>query len=139
MTDAPERIWIDKKVGSNGFHGHDYKNNDNDIEYIRKDISIKLRNEWFNRGLKAGKISNNKSGCCCVFEDDGETITNMCAPHKAMIETEKQDALKPIRKVWEKWKWLADKTGRLGIVNIQGYLECVAELWQAIKTALGEK
>ncbi len=63
------------------------------------DYVIKLRNEWFNKGLKAGKISNNKSGCCCVFEDDGETITNMCGAHNHQL----QDTTKAIKEVWEKY------------------------------------
>ncbi len=91
------------------FAGHDMSKDKTLIYNLNKskqailDYVITLRNEWFNRGLKAGKISNNSSGCCCVFEADGETITNMCAPHKAMIETGKQEALKPIREMWEKW------------------------------------
>lgn len=87
MSDAPERI----KLYTYQFNGVVYYTSNSECgympnglpsEYIHKNISIKLRNEWFNRGVKAGKISNNKSGCYCVFEDDGETITNMCTPHK---------------------------------------------------------
>ena len=57
-----------------------------DTEYILKSLHLKIKNDWFARGLKAGKISKNTSGCCCVIEDDGETISSLCGAHKALVD-----------------------------------------------------
>ena len=57
------------------------------IEYYTKSLHLKIKNDWFARGLKAGKISKNSSGgCCCVIEDDGETISSLCGAHKALVD-----------------------------------------------------
>lgn len=124
------------------------------------DYHIKIKNEWFEKGVKAGKISNNGSGCCCVFEDDGETIQeprslNLCAPHKAMVEKQeldkgdgvaegklsrlldcaKQEATVHIRKAWEKYKDSAlNQLAQMGIDrNEEDY---VTETWQAISKTM---
>ncbi|UCF13230.1 MAG: hypothetical protein JSW06_02955 [Thermoplasmatales archaeon] len=37
-TENPERIYVEKFVGTNGIHCLDYKNYDDSIEYIRSDL-----------------------------------------------------------------------------------------------------
>ena len=60
------------------------------LDYI-KSLHLKIKNDWFARGLKAGKISKNTSGCCCVIEDDGETISSLCGAHKALHDKKVED------------------------------------------------
>ena len=43
----------------------------------------------YARGWEAGRNSilrNNKSGCCCKFSEDGETITSMCMAHVSLFK-----------------------------------------------------
>ena len=62
------------------------------IEYIPKSLHLKIKNDWFAKGLKAGKIYKNTSGgCCCVIEDDGETISSLCGAHKALHDKKVED------------------------------------------------
>ena len=61
-------------------------------EYILTSLHLKIKNDWFARGLKAGKISKNSSGCCCVIEDDGETISSLCGAHKALHDKKMGEA-----------------------------------------------
>ena len=41
--EAPERMWIDEYVGSNGIHCLDYQNFEEDTEYIRADKYAELK------------------------------------------------------------------------------------------------
>ena len=66
-------------------------------EYILKSLHLKIKNDWFARGLKAGKISKNSSGCCCVIEDDGETISSLCGAHKALYDKKEEEATEHVR------------------------------------------
>ncbi len=69
------------------------------IEYYTKSLHLKIKNDWFARGLKAGKISKNSSGgCCCVIEDDGETISSLCGAHKALHDKLEKELLEAIKK-----------------------------------------
>ena len=60
-------------------------------EYILKSLHLKIKNDWFARGLKAGKISKNTSDCCCVIEDDEKTISRLCGAHKALCDKKMED------------------------------------------------
>jgi len=31
----------------------------------------------------------NRSGCCCEFDDDGETVFSLCLAHKLYFERQK--------------------------------------------------
>lgn len=49
----------------------------------------KAWNASFAKGFEAGKNSilrKNKSGCCCKFAEDGETILELCDAHKEYIK-----------------------------------------------------
>ncbi|KKM98514.1 hypothetical protein LCGC14_1157040 [marine sediment metagenome] len=82
----------------------DYHNKKVQDEYILKSLHLKIKNDWFVRGLKAGKISKNTSGCCCVIEDDGETISSLCGAHKYLHDKKMEDATKHIGKCYVKWE-----------------------------------
>lgn len=99
------------------------------IEYILESAHLKIKNDWFARGLKAGKISKNKSGCCCVFEEDGETISQYCGAHKEKIQEASKKAIKPIMEVYEMYR----DTKTIGM-----YFGCEDDLWQAIEKTIKE-
>ena len=105
MTEKPEvpdeKLYISNAISKTKDrmkNATTYKLYDNDIEYILKSLHLKTKNDWFARGLKAGKISKNSSGCCCVIEDDGETISSLCGAHKALHDKKVEDATKEIAK-----------------------------------------
>lgn len=45
LKEAPDKIWIEEYVGSNGIHCLDYQNFDGDVEYTRSDILVIPRHE----------------------------------------------------------------------------------------------
>lgn len=51
----PEEIYFDEKVGSNGIHCLDYKN-ESDVKYIREDVVNKLLIAHVNNSLDLDKI-----------------------------------------------------------------------------------
>ncbi len=94
INKSPEKIYFTstrRAIEYIKWAGLDKKEPSDDIEYIRKDIHLKIKNDWFAKGLKAGKISKNTSGCCCVIEDDGETISSLCGAHKALHDKKAED------------------------------------------------
>ena len=46
-------------------------------------MSIHL--EWFKKGQNS-VLRKNKSGCCCIIADDGETIIESCGAHKQHVD-----------------------------------------------------
>ncbi len=77
-------------------HTHNEAHQKDIIEYILKPLHLKIKNDWFARGLKAGKISKNSSGCCCVIEDDGETISSLCGAHKALYDKKEEETSRDV-------------------------------------------
>lgn len=56
----------------------------------------KIIKEWFDKGRNSIKRTN-KSGCCCMFEED-ESISIMCAAHREICPD-----LTKLREVWKVW------------------------------------
>ena len=101
-SEVPEKIYLDMNDYEAYRYGsidkltrlsYSFKSHwDSVHEYILKSLHLKIKNDWFARGLKAGKISKNTSGCCCVIDDDGETISSLCGAHKALHDKKEAEA-----------------------------------------------
>ena len=85
----------------------------------------------FARGFERGRESvqrNNPSGCCCKFDDAGETVIEPCMAHKAWRG---RPSPTPTREEWEEWAekfakaiWWS-KTDREEIVRVVLSMPCV--------------
>ena len=78
--------------------GENKQKNNFDFEIKKPEIDDKLNpDEMWIKGFKAGvaaqKRMKNYSGCSCIFDDDGETILELCLAHKKFFELKIKDLI----------------------------------------------
>lgn len=50
-------------------------------EECHKFSSEPISKKWFNKGQES-VLRDNPSGCCCKFDEDGETVLSPCLAHE---------------------------------------------------------
>lgn len=56
----------------------------NSVQKLQKE-KARLIAKWFKKGQNSIK-RKNKSGCCCIINDDGSTIERLCDAHKDYVQ-----------------------------------------------------
>ena len=53
------------------------------MEIINDPLAGYLLNEIERQGIAEGRCRVRNDGCCCLFDDDGETLLRCCEAHRA--------------------------------------------------------
>ncbi len=54
------------------------------VEKLQKEKASLIK-KWFRKGQLSVK-RKNKSGCCCIINDDGSTIESLCGAHDDYVQ-----------------------------------------------------
>jgi hypothetical protein len=88
MSDAPERIWMEERVGSNGISCLDYKNDDDSPEYILKETADKDMEKILQpiRDAMKGQSENVYAVLCNNPPIDTRDLFNACQESLALAD-----------------------------------------------------